>query len=786
MESTINTSETNPPKSENNLIKKEIQFYSISKFLRTGIYNNDFFIPPNFSNFIVLSTKGQIIEQKIKIIFNDAKDEDIKFSILLLLNLDKDLINTEKSELSSILSFFNKNLIEGRIKYPYIYDTLLFERYKSSFSDNIKTMDSDQTQSLLKDTPSGIFQIGHFLIGPFGLIQTNTKRFIPPIKKGYLWQCSDPGCQQLHEISFNSFKLPFISYYSEAYKHIKVDDYSQEYWSELDDEDCINDMSTYEFPFLLLNVFSENEIKAVVKYSFINFSKELRQQLPSGKPFDTFFSASAEQISKKISKSQALQILLLLSNKNLIYAIEYLVNEGTIFIPTTEKRAPKYPFWISTGYFTIRAELTRFGIRSYDADFPLGFLRLKRLIKALYKDDAQLKELSFLLRYEEGSTVLQKLENYLHKYDPKEIIQNLVFNQPENFNTTITSMEYGYFPIPKTKDDENFFIEKLLWKLGFDIHQYPQFLSLFWKRSNKFKEIVKNNPFNNEPNIEIVRSAGVNYFVSLEEILSHGLSFTCWVLLADHLNSTKFIYNYYYARSFMVEKLNGRVYRSTESVVFDLTGKNSLFPLIVGYSILADLCKEISIIPPPDICLKKENVSNLNGINDLLLFPFKHNMLFFDLNDDEKTIFYNLMYEITEIMENKKICNLRNLIDHKRDEFPTKKELLDAIDSIEKIVDKMEKLGIIPRLYNRNAMTIDQYDRSKARFSDYNGSVEDLYLPSNFLNIPGMPNIHDPIIFVSWIHIGNTLEKMRFGFEEESDYIDLYRNYPKQPRYSKE
>ena len=91
----------------------------------------------------------------------------------------------------------------------------------------------------------------------------------------------------------------------------------------------------------------------------------------------------------------------------------------------------------------------------------------------------------------------------------------------------------------------------------------------------------------------MIRASGVNFFVSLEEVLEHSLAFSAYALLNDHYASDdqyRFKCSLSDAREFMVSQLDGRAMGSGRPVQLDPTGRNTLYPLIHGFGVLAALC----------------------------------------------------------------------------------------------------------------------------------------------------------------------------------------------------
>ena len=68
---------------------------------------------------------------------------------------------------------------------------------------------------------------------------------------------------------------------------------------------------------------------------------------------------------------------------------------------------------------------------------------------------------------------------------------------------------------PKNIDEEKLIIKKILWKLGFDIYLYPDYIDLFWKRFNKFIASSRLKINYDEEDREKIRSSAANFFVSI-------------------------------------------------------------------------------------------------------------------------------------------------------------------------------------------------------------------------------------------------------------------------------
>ena len=122
---------------------------------------------------------------------------------------------------------------------------------------------------------------------------------------------------------------------------------------------------------------------------------------------------------------------------------------------------------------------------------------------------------------------------------------------------------------------------------------------------------------------ERIRGEGANFFVSTEAVLDLALSFAAWALLADHYGRPlvdRFTFMLDEARSVTAAKLDGRVLGDDDVLSFKADGRNTLFPLVAGFGVLADLCDEASE-KAADLVRDKRQRPFYAGETSLAAFP---------------------------------------------------------------------------------------------------------------------------------------------------------------------
>lgn len=675
-----------------------------------------------------------------------------------------------------------RGIITGDIRYPWTYCHVLYDRFFDLFPERTEELNYDETEKLLEETPQGVWQIKDFIVGPFGLLHSRAKRRFEQNLDVPLWHCSDPSCQNFHSVELSRGKwevrlaADMILEEAEEKGHA-LSEWDRFFTNTCLDEDYYNDLHASHFPWLVANCFSKREKQSILNKLLFMYPGEIRGLFPKRKNFKSILSGTAKNICDKLSESETFQLILLMDNDAVIICIECLINEGKIHIPATETRT-SYTAYGHFGWLVIMCELSNFGVRFVSKTRDIALRRLRRLIMKLNNNGKPYSQLEWKLRHVDGINVQEKLDIYIHDKEPHDIIREFVFGSRENLQKAFKILRYGWFEFPDDPKSEINLIDKILWKLGFDVCSHPEYLSLFWKRYDNLLSFIGKHKVINERDRELVRSAGVNFFVSLEEILDYSLSFFSWILLSDHYGVTKFNCNLDEARSFMANQLSGLKNISKEVFDFDPEGKNTLYPLTQGFKILANLCLEIIKNDENKFMRAAGCIPGYHMKTDIEQFPFMHTILLLDLSEKEQEEIIKNLIEVASELERSNVCNVRNRIEHRRVNFPNGDEIKETCNIVAKIINKMETLGICPIVYIYKAYKVDQFGRGIVFLEDYKGRKFDVRLPGQFMML-GMPSSRSPQIIVPSLHVGESADFLRFSFKESSDYVDLWKDYPK-------
>lgn len=765
------------------------ELFALRWFLNDCLVASGYKPPDAFGDAISLTATGKEWVPRMQAAIRDISPPEINLALFIKFFHHELLIDVNTTNPETIRRVLDTEIVGGRIRYPWVYDRLLYDRFFDKFSGPTEELSYEETRELLENTPQGVFQVGDVVVGPFGVLNSSCHRFLPSLLHVPLWHCSDPSCGAIHPVVLSTGQSKFLEGVAFTITESAKAEGNPSEWPEFFRHlqplpDYYDDMDLEDLPWLLANAFSQAELKNILRRLIKQHSVEMRQRFPKTKKFEQILSGSAEKISQTLTKAQCFQLILLMSDEDITSSVEVLTEKEVINIPSTETRGPKVVYhkgdWLDTS-----CEASRFGIRLVTGKIAIALPRLKRLIGELYKEEPQLDQLKWNLRHIEGESIDERLDTYLHIEDPRLVVRNLVFASPDILQRAFQNMRHGYFVSPSSPEQEEGLVDKILWKLGFDIGLYPPHQPLFWERLERFLQTARTYAMYNEHHRELIRSTGVNFFVSLEEVLDYSLSFTTWVLLSDHYGVTKFKCNFDDARRFMASRLNRRQVGSSE-VEFDPDGKNTLYPLIQGFAILAKLCNEIIEGKYGEIKRHESELPGYYGKTDIELFPFLHKALILDLREADRGQIISLLKEFTTTLERSQVCDIRNRLEHGRRDFPNQEEIERVCSAVSGTLSKMEATGVCPLIHLYAGRTVDHYGRGTITFKDYIGRETTVKLPSQY-SVCGLPSSHEPQIIVPSMHIGDSAELLRFEFEETSEYVQMWKDYPKRrPRVPSE
>jgi hypothetical protein len=536
-----------------------------------------------------------------------------------------------------------------------------------------------------------------------------------------------------------------------------------------------DDFALTNLVWLLGGAFSEEEFRIIAGEIIDKGKDAVRNKIPS--QFSKLFANASPTIVKQLSKPQLLQVALLRSDEIIAAAIDQLVAAEQLKIPPTEIRRPiasaPSPSW--TG---VVSECSDLGVRVVGrGQIANPLARLKRLILEIHNTEERKAQLEWSLRNIPGSNVGEQLDSMIARETPSKLLRQMVVSNIYMLKSALSHLHSEHLPLPSNDSGEIAFVQKLLWKLGFNKSEFSSPTTEFWLRLRQFEQVVSAPNHEDTSWISAVRSVGVNLFVGLEQLLDKTLSFMCWVFLADPLVD-KHTYNPRKGRALMATHLSGLIETDKGYVNYDEGGKNTMFPLIVGFKAIsrciARILNDREKHAKPALVL-----AHYYGKSSLQLFPYKHHAYICDATKHDVDSINGICDEIALKLQHSKVFEIRNKLEHNNEELPNAKEMLRCAELLAEVVSVLEEWGLLPVIFANQDVTFDSFQRTSVLSRDGQERVFK-WQPSPVLKgIKSLPEIGAPQIIVPKFKVPDTNEPLRFYIEEDSEYTKMWLNYPK-------
>jgi hypothetical protein len=766
--------------------KNLAELFAIRQFLRFGFRAESFRASEEAINAIHLTPQGSEKLERLKAL---GLDENIrstsgKFGIFLTFFHQDLFVDVDKTDVAPLRELVHRNALSGALRYPWLFDHMLYDRAYDQFAEMPEHISRAETERLLHDTPPGVFQIGTLLVGPLGLVESEQTRLFRPRNDILLSHCSDATCNHAHVamISVGGGLLSKIT--SEVTKTLAGDpsDY-QGFVAELQvGYSWYDDYSLKNLPWLLGNAFSEREIRILLADVIARGQARIRSRFPVGGAATTKLKGSAADLAGRLSKPEALQLLMLANDETIVAALDALVSRGEIVIPPSETRIAMASAEMYS-WNQLHCECSQLGVRVVSREGHQPLARLRRLILQVYTSASDRKQLAWMLGRASAVDGIQddalgrEVERFILEKSPSSVIRELIFPSHEKLTGALAHVRALHFALPKDRSEDRQLTSRILWKLGFPRTHFDSKLEVFYEKVNEFQDAASNTQTRVEQWKENVRAAGVNCFAATEEILDLSLAFSAWLLLSDHY-AEQHVFDLRRARGLVARELSGVISTEGGPLLLSAGGDNTLFPLVAGFLALAqkssDLLQHATKYEKQEVLM-----AHYSHDSTLQIFPYRHDRFLFDACRAELDKVINLLQSSSSSLQRSSVIAVRNGVIHTKEKFPTKSEIDTCCDTLRETVQALEDTGLVPTVFTTVRVHDDAFRRQEVTSVNY-GDRHLKWSPSPALHvIKTLPSLRAPQVIVPSFHLPNTDEPLRFSAEEDSEYRDMWRNYPR-------
>jgi hypothetical protein len=753
--------------------------YALHRFVSTAFYCAGFKAPSGWSDAITPTKAGTRVLHSLQEEFSDYTPDDISLGLLRTLYHEDLLVDPAECNIERIRSLIEESLFSGQARWPYIHDRTLYDRFNDwPPREQSEHLEPDEYERLLSDTPQGVYQIGGMLIGPLGVLASAEQRFMPPVTLLPLWHCEDTGCKSLHQVTPLLRRVDAIKVAELMDAYLDQTAGRQSEWGTALKYIHRWELQTgprafYDLPSLLADGVVGSERTSLVDRALRSHSGGFLRGIIGAPPRKRQRSQGPSQIvALGLNAAEQLQLLLILSNAELINLLDQCIWDGTIRIATNETRAAQLqPSKLSS--VDQSAELSVFGARSTNPD-PL--LALVALIWDAYQSRENLDELGWKLTKRVGRPSREDLMDYVRLRGPATAVNELILSSMSVALGVAKKLQLNL----EGGEENGQVLNRILWKLGFDPSRHGEEYLRFRARLDHFNQILlRIVTVRTENDREDIRSSGVNLFVSVEHVVEQLIAYNVWLLSSDHFLESDFVYDPREAVRKVSEAIGRVVEAGGVQFTWQAEGGNTLGTLHVYLNKTVSWMASLPELDRGGIQRANADLPHFASRTDLI-FPFWHTELWADADAEELRAYTAGFAGIAEQLSRSNFAAIRNGLDHKREDsaFPSSDAMLACAARLRESLELADVGRYLPKTFWLEQTTRDRFGLLEYNLKDYLERELILYGPSVVIGVQRL-GFSEPFIVAPRNLLGQPGSELVFRLREPTPYAEFWRGYPR-------
>jgi hypothetical protein len=703
----------------------------------------------------------------------NAKDAHV-LALLGLVHIDP-LIDVTAVDLERLQSAISAEVVSGALKFPLVWGRLLYDRATELFKEERDYLNHFDTLRLLEGTPQGVFQSGHFLVGPFGVIRRPHFRRIGPATSVPIQHCSDPACPRVHRVQLTTSADAAVNRGRPALNKVldaindEPSDWNGFYSDITEDREnryAVTNFASIEA--LIGDAFSDAELTALVVHAAEVTSGDFHANATA-----LGLTGKAKDFAETLNRAQLIQLLFMHSNSELAGIVDSAVKAGTITIPGDEIRRPRVNASVSSGSWRLHSQLSRLGVRAVGGDAALPLVRLSALTRGTFDPDSldDMEELAWILRGVPGDNARDRLETFLRTSSPSSTVEKLILARRANAKAVCDDLG---IEIDQTNEALR---DSILWKIGLPLPRSRDIRDEYWHLHDNLEGLAKTAAVDVSTTAEGLRQISSDYFVSLERFLFDSLCFATWALLHDHYaDANPFVFTESAARALTIEQLNDSVDREEDDHA--LSSEPVLSAVVQGFIRLSKLLTSITERAGSFVRDKKA-WPKFSSKTDLQQFPWASVHPFLDLTPESRQLVIKSLAQVGSGLNDSGILTARNGLLHAKQRIPTVVEVEDALRKARAALDALESIGCVRSTYSKTSTQVNAWGGGTAVMSSH-GQTISFSSPSGY-EWTNMPSLNRPIYLVQGAVFAEPNEMLRFSEGFDSPYQEYWSEYPRRP-----
>lgn len=756
--------------------------YSISNFWLNAVYPEDYRASSEWTELLKLSEYGDRVLGDLENVLEDIPRADVMLACFGKFFHHELFFDHRISDAKGIRELLEKELLQDTIRLPYRYGRLLYDRFNDTYLDTrTDHLPAREIQKLLAGLPVGVYQIGRVLSGPLGVLDSDEVRFAPPPLSLPLWHCSDTGCNAVHHVKLLPPSVPIVEAFARIDKALVDREGPPSEWASVltwlhrGPNPCPT-RAYVDLPMFLGDCILGEERTLLVERALGDGRRDLLRSLCSRPPrHKADGTGSPSELAHRLPPEAQLQLLLVLTDQNLINLVDEAVYERRIKVPLGEHRRCHYLPPHRGG--DTGSELSSLGLRSIRND---QIVNLTSALWRAYQACGLINELEWRVRSDAGQTAYDGMVSFIRRRGPGDAVRELLLSSAQV--TQRVCDELG-IPLKHVSGNDSNVVDRMLWKLGFNPMRYDELIPRFKARLHEFNEVLlSTTPVDTEAARERIRASGVNVFVSVEEFLDRLIAYNIWVLSSDHFVGTKFRYSQKAARACVSHVLGQSASGGEGLLLWNDEGENALGVLLRYLRTAANWMMGLRNIERQDLVRSERDLPHFATDRDVV-FPFRHVALWADADPTELHRYGDTFAKIAKLVEESDLATVRNGLDHFREieRFPDVDRMLACVARLGQALELADLHRYLPKVFWLLRRNGNRFGQVEYEFKDYAGRSAFAYGPALASGMPQVRYEHACLIAP-----GNLMAlpqpSLIFQLREESMHSVYWKEFPRRRR----
>lgn len=695
---------------------------------------------------LVFTPEGEDLRSRLCGKYRRTREAEASLAVAMAIGTgEHEYVDALASDLPAVRESLTRQIRSKQIFFPDTFDPELAKEIERR-DPGVRALSHTQTMQVISDRPTGVFQAGRWIVGPWGCVEATQRREMYPRRHilGYL--CEDPKCKQIHPYALQTGVTAISKARDQVHQIIGGESGFHSGGSALRfrrEASLRARRHLLETPSLLnfiCDALADHEVASMA-------AEALRSGLRSAPELRTHYSglagrvlADPREFVHAVSRNENVQLLHTFSDGSLIRALDQCIASQEIKTDAEVPRSARVERWPSpSGSVVAGQQGLSIRVKDRGSQESLG-----RLLQQIYADRPEgAAELAYLLGQPEAD--LDELISFaLNRLSPAEVVEKAL---QQDLATARLVQEALHLSSQNGRDQLGALI---LWRLGEPSMQssdpgtfLTSLIDDYLARSTSRPEEAKRGDLS-------------NIFVNLETFLARVACFARWALTVDHAAS---------AEGFLFEP-----WRLPGLETIESTGKPTLSDLAAAFNRLSN--ELTSVEPEPRAPWGVPRYCHESGRP----YAFSNIRPFDNLSRPSQGELVSLLRKASKQIVTQVVLDVRNFgPSHGNVTFPSDEQIAGALRLVRETVLDLSTAGLSGAVFIRTLRHVESGGRQRDVYA-FAGNQTELMRP--FWPVAqGLPAGQERLVIVP-AAVGPGWGPLRFRLSEGDRGRGRWRDWP--------